>query len=99
MKKTDREEKVNTWGFLGPFEKTLYWIAIINSSVIVGIVLWVYDHLSPYGYYERMVQSAEVTIEEARAQNTLSFFNSLGAAAAAYLEQGPYIWTASYFSL
>ena len=88
MKKTDREEKVNTWGFLDPFEKTL-WIAIISSSVIVGIVVWVYDRLSPYGYYERVVQSAEVTIEEARAQNTLSFFNSLWAAAAAYLEQGP----------
>ena len=53
-------------------------------------MVWVYDRLSPYGYYERVVQSAEVTIEEARAQNTLSFFNSLGAAAAAYLEQGPY---------
>ena len=38
MKKTDREEKVNTWGLLGPFENTL-WIAIISSSVIVGIVV------------------------------------------------------------
>lgn len=88
MKKTDMEERVNTWGFLDPFEKTL-WIAIISSSAIVGIVVWVYDHLSPYGYYGRAMQSAEVTSEEARAKSTLSFFNSCWAAATSYLEQGP----------
>ncbi|KAL9979024.1 hypothetical protein ACROYT_G016616 [Oculina patagonica] len=88
MKKTDMENKVNTWGFLDPFEKTL-WIAIISSSVIVGIVVWIYDRLSPYGYYGRVVQSAEVTSEEAHAKNTLSFFHSFWAAAASYLEQGP----------
>ena len=88
MQKTDREEKVNTWGFLDPFERTL-WLAIISSSVIVGIVVWVYDRFSPYGYYGRVIQSAEVTSEEVHAQNTLSFFNSFWAAAAAYLEQGP----------
>lgn len=88
MKKTDMGSKVNTWGFLDPFEKTL-WIAIISSSVIVGIVVWIYDRLSPYGYYGRVVQSAEVTSEEAHAQNTLSFFHSFWAAAASYLEQGP----------
>ena len=88
MKKTDMGNKVNTWGFLDPFEKTL-WIAIISSSVIIGIVVWVYDHLSPYGYYGRVVQSAEVTSEEAHAKNTLSFFHSFWSAAASYLEQGP----------
>lgn len=88
MKKTDMGSKVNTWGFLDPFEKTL-WIAIIGSSVIVGIVVWIYDRLSPYGYYGRVVQSAQVTSEEAHAQNTLSFFHSFWAAAASYLEQGP----------
>ncbi|KAJ7380892.1 hypothetical protein OS493_004475 [Desmophyllum pertusum] len=88
MKKTDMENKVNTWGFLDPFQKTL-WIAIIASSVIVGIVVWIYDRLSPYGYHGRVVQSAEVTKEEAHAQNTLSFFHSFWAAAASYLEQGP----------
>jgi len=88
MKKTDMGNKVNTWGFLDPFEKTL-WIAIISSSVIIGIVVWVYDHLSPYGYYGRVVQSAEVTSEEVHAKNTLSFFHSFWSAAASYLEQGP----------
>lgn len=89
MKKSDLQKKVNTWGFLDPFEKTL-WIAIVSSSVIVGIVVWVYDRLSPYGYYRRVTQSTEVpSAEGAHARNTLSFFNSLWAAAAAYLEQGP----------
>lgn len=89
MKKSDLQKKVNTWGFLDPFEKTL-WIAIISSSVIVGIAVWVYDRLSPCGYYRRVTQATEVpSADGAHARNTLSFFNSLWAAAAAYLEQGP----------
>ncbi|XP_027050906.1 glutamate receptor ionotropic, kainate 2-like [Pocillopora damicornis] len=88
MKKTDMENKVNTWGFLDPFEKTL-WIAIISSSVIIGTVVWIYDRLSPYGYYGKVVQSAEVSSEEALAKNTLSLFHSFWAAVASYLEQTP----------
>lgn len=88
MKKTDMENKVNTWGFLDPFEKTL-WIAIISSSVIIGTVVWIYDQLSPYGYYGKVVQSAEVSSEEALAKNTLSLFHSFWAAVASYLEQTP----------
>ena len=88
MKKTDMENKVNTWGFLDPFEKTL-WIAIISSSVIIGTVVWIYDRLSPYGYYGKVVQSAEVSSEEALAKNTLSVFHSFWAAVASYLEQTP----------
>lgn len=88
MKKTDMENKSNTWGFLDPFEKTL-WIAIISSSVIIGTIVWIYDRLSPYGYYGKVVQSAEVSSEEAHAKNTLSLFHSFWAAVASYLEQTP----------
>ena len=88
MKKTNNGRKANTWGFLDPFEKTL-WIAIVSSSVIIGIVVWIYDRLSPLGYHGRAVQSAAVTAEQAHAKNTLSFLNSFWAAATAYLEQCP----------
>ena len=79
---------MNTWGFLDPFEKTL-WLAIIGSSVIIGIVVCVYDGLSPYGFYGKVLQSKEVISTEIHAQNTLSFLNSIWAAVTSYMEQGP----------
>ncbi|XP_067054539.1 glutamate receptor 2-like isoform X1 [Acropora muricata] len=88
MKKTDMEDKVDTWGFLNPFEKTL-WMAIIGSSIIVGIVVWIFDRLSPYGFHGRVVRSENATSEEIHAQNTLSILNSLWAATSSFMEQGP----------
>lgn len=88
MKKTNMDDKMNTWGFLDPFEKTL-WLAIIGSSVIIGIVVCVYDGWSPYGFYGKVLQSKEVISTEIHAQNTLSFLNSIWAAATSYMEQGP----------
>ncbi|KAK2566425.1 Glutamate receptor 2 [Acropora cervicornis] len=88
MKKTDMEDKVDTWGFLNPFEKTL-WMAIIGSSIIVGIVVWIFDRLSPYDFHGRVVRSENATSEEIPAQNTLSILNSLWAATSSFMEQGP----------
>ena len=88
MKKTDMEDKVDTWGFLNPFEKTL-WMAIIGSSIIVGIVVWIFDRLSPYGFHGRVARSENVTSEEIHAKNALSILNSLWAATSSFMEQGP----------
>lgn len=88
MKKTDMEDKVDTWGFLNPFEKTL-WMAIIGSSIIVGIVVWIFDRLSPYGFHGRVVRSENATSEEIHAENALSILNSLWAATSSFMEQGP----------
>ncbi|XP_048580684.1 glutamate receptor 1 isoform X2 [Nematostella vectensis] len=88
MKKAIKEKKSNLWGFLDPFELTL-WAAIVVSSVVIGTVVWIYDRLSPYGYYGRAVQSKVPTEEEYNTRNTLCFFNSFWSATASYLEQGP----------
>ncbi|XP_031550471.1 glutamate receptor 1-like isoform X2 [Actinia tenebrosa] len=87
-KKSYRERGSNLWGFLDPFETTL-WLAIVVSSIVVGTVVWIYDRLSPYGYYGRVAQSPKPKEDEYLARNTLCFFNSFWSAAASYLEQGP----------
>ena len=87
MRKED-SSKSNIWGFLDPFEATL-WVAIICSSVVMGAVVWVFERLSPYGFYGRVVQSVEVDEDDLKEKNTLSFFNSFWSAVASYLQQGP----------
>jgi len=49
MKKSFHEKKTNLWGFLDPFEETL-WLAIVVSSIVVGTVktllmLNLYSHI------------------------------------------------------
>ena len=58
MKKSDRMTEHNIWGFLSPFSSRL-WIAIICCTVVIGIVVWIYDVLSPNGFYGRYAQVKE----------------------------------------
>ena len=42
--------KTDSFFFLRPFSREL-WIAIVLAGCVFCVLIWVFDHFSPYGFY------------------------------------------------
>ncbi|KAJ7372454.1 hypothetical protein OS493_018961 [Desmophyllum pertusum] len=88
-KEEDSEYKV--FSFLRPFDVNL-WLAIVSTTLVVGVFLWLHSTFSPYGYHGRVAQATDtrtVTRDEIKAKDHLRFFNAIWSSFAYYVSQGP----------
>lgn len=88
-KEEDNEYKV--FSFLKPFNANL-WLAIVFTTIGVGVFLWLHSTFSPYGFHGRVVQSrdpAKLPSEQVKAKNRLSIANAIWSSFAYYVGQGP----------
>ena len=88
-KEKDSEYKV--FSFLHPFAIHL-WVAIIFTTLGVGVFIWLHSTFSPYGYHGRVAKASDpraLTREQIKAKDYLRFFNSICSSFAYYVSQGP----------
>ncbi|XP_048581286.1 glutamate receptor ionotropic, kainate 2 isoform X2 [Nematostella vectensis] len=88
MRVKDVEE--NYFRFLTPYHSNL-WLSICVMLFAMGIVLWIFSLLSPYGYYGRYAQHPrkhKVDREIKQSKNTLSLVSAIWSSFLCYLSQG-----------
>lgn len=88
-KEEDSEYKV--FSFLRPFDFNL-WLAIVSTTLGVGVFLWVHSTFSPYGYHGRVAQAKStrsISKDDIKAKDNLRFFNAIWSSFAYYVSQGP----------
>ena len=72
-KEKDSEYKV--FLFLRPFDIHL-WLAIVFTTLGVGVFIWLHSTFSPYGYHGRVAQASDprtLTREQIKAKDYLRF--------------------------
>ena len=87
----EEDSKYKVFSFLRPFDFNL-WLAIVFSTLGVGVFLWFHSTFSPYGYHGRVAQASDhrtVKREELRTKGYLRFYNAIWSSFAYYVSQGP----------
>eukprot|EP01080_Neovahlkampfia_damariscottae_P005671 gene5671-9492_t len=69
------KQKVNLTSFLSPFEWTV-WLSVVGVIVLVGILLWIYDLLSPYGLSK--IDNPELNLANAFLNSGIGMTGQLG---------------------
>jgi len=89
--KKEEDSDYKVFSFLRPFDFYL-WLAIVFTTLGVGVFLWVHSTFSPYGYHGRVAQASDprtVTRDELKTKEHLRFFNAIWSSFAYYVSQGP----------
>ena len=87
----EEDSKYKVFSFLRPFDFNL-WLAIVSTTLGVGVFLWLHSTFSPYGYHGRVAQARDkktVTRDEIKTKDHLRFFNAIWSSFAYYVSQGP----------
>ena len=87
----EEDSKYKVFSFLRPFDFNL-WLAIVSTTLGVGVFLWLHSTFSPYGYHGRVAQARDkktVTTDQIKAKDHLRFFNAIWSSFAYYVSQGP----------
>lgn len=87
----EEDSKYKVFSFLRPFDFNL-WLAIVSTTLGVGVFLWLHSTFNPYGYHGRVAQARDktnVTTDQIKTKDHLRFFNAIWSSFAYYVSQGP----------